>query len=122
MSFIAQMEDVAEIVSDWVVDSVFHVFEVLCPDGRPWGWVEEPLEDQILDYMYLRGDPQAWAAKILEDAEAIQAKLMESGLPPAEITSIHPYDLAIKFALDYSRTMEEAIAKREGNPNANNNY
>lgn len=114
MSYISELEILEEKVSDWAVDLIMDIYNLLCPDGRPYNWVEQDMDEQLNEYQLVRGDPQAWAKKILDDATAISQKLLDSGLRDDQIVSVHPFDIAQKFALEYSINMEKEIAKRAG--------
>lgn len=114
MSYISELEALEERVSDWAVDLIMNIYNLLCPDGRPYHWVEQDMDEQLNEYQLVRGDPQAWAKKILDDAAAISQKLLDSGLRDDQIVFVHPFDIAQKFALEYSINMEKEIAKRAG--------
>lgn len=108
--YITDLERVCEIVSDWYVDSVLKVSAVLMPDGRPFDYVDDP-QARMRDYLALRGDPAAWSQYLLTEAESITQKLQDSGLPEDQILSVHPYDLAQKFAVEFSAHMEGELTK-----------
>lgn len=111
MTYIDQLEKIIEVVSDWAVETVIQVTDVIAPDGR--GLFKEPQTDEemIADYLQLRGDSLAWGTYIMDAAQAIEQKLLESGLPPDEVVAVHPFDIAQKYALMYSADMEERLSK-----------
>lgn len=109
MTYVDQLERVADEVSDWATAVIFRVYETLAPDNRGWDETIQSEEDQINDYVMLRGNPEAWGQYLFELAEDISTKLMDAGLPSDDIASVHPWDLAQKFALDYSVRMETLL-------------
>ena len=112
MSFISEIETVVEEVADWGADLVERAVNALAPDGRPFGYVELDDQEQILAYMDMRGNPEAWAKYIGDLAGQLMMKLQEAAVPPDEIKAIHPIDIAIKFAIQYSYDMEALIARK----------
>lgn len=114
MTYVDQLERVTDEVSDWAVGIIQRVYETLAPDNRGWDEVLQSEEDQLNDYIMLRGNPEAWGQYLYELAEDISTKLMDAGLPSDDIASVHPWDLAQKFALDYSVRMEKLLDKKVG--------
>lgn len=114
MTFISELEEITEEVSDWAVDIIQDVVKALMPDGKPWGYVALSDEDQIQNYLALRGQPEAWIRFIGEQAAEITNKLTDAGLPPDKIAEAHPFDIASKFAIAYSSEMERELRKRSG--------
>lgn len=112
MTYIDQLERVADEVSDWATAMILRIYETLAPDNRGWDETLQSEEDQINDYIMLRENPEAWGQYIFELAQDIQTKLADAGLPSDDIASVHPWDLAQKFALDYSFRMETLLAKK----------
>lgn len=112
MTYIDQLEKVAEEVSDWAVGVIERVYETLAPDSRGWEETLQSEEEQINDYIMLRGNPEAWGQYLFSLVQDIQQKLYDAGLKPDDIVSVHPWDIAQKFALDYSARMEDLLARR----------
>lgn len=116
MSYIIKdLEEAVDVVSDWAVKVILEVTNVLSPDGRPFGYVEQTDEEQLNDYFLLRGNSQAWAEKIGGIAGDITKKLTDSQVPEDDILSIHPMDIAQKWAINYSTEMEAKLEKNSGN-------
>lgn len=112
-TFIDQLDDVVEVVSDFGVQIVTRALDLLAPDGRPFGYEPGTPEMQIQEYMPLRGNAEAWGQWIMDNAQVIVEKMQENSLSPSDIESIHPYDIAQKAAIGYSVRME-ALIKTHG--------
>ena len=111
-TFIDEFEAVAEIVAERLKELVDDLVDSLAPDGRPLGYEKQSEREQLRDYeVNLRDNREAWALWIRTRVGKIQEQLM--GQPPEIIASISPYDIAIKYALDFERKMEARLA-REG--------
>lgn len=119
MSFIAQVEASIEEVADWGANLIDRAIKALSPDGRPFLYSEQSEGEQIVEYMALRGNPEAWAKWIGDTAGEIFMKLQESAVPPDEIMAVHPVDIAMKMAIEHSYTMETMMAKKAGKLNLN---
>lgn len=113
-TYIDTLEQVIETVSDYAVQAVVDVTAALAPDGRGFGQVPETEEAQIEAYMKLRGDPMAWGDFIFSAAQEIEQKLAESAVSPDLIASVHPFDIAQKYAIQYSADMEKKLSKAHG--------
>lgn len=112
VSYVTDLEEIIEIVSDWAVATVNEVTDTLLEDGRPFDTVELPIEDQIEDYLQIRGNPSAWMKHISDLQEQVMNKLQEGGLSPDQIASVHPAQIALAFAAQYSIRMEKEIGRR----------
>lgn len=110
--FLEQSDEVIEEVSQWAVDMIKEVADALNPSGKPFGHVEDDIEDQIIEYIPLRGNQEAWLSFIDEKAQQITKRLQDAGVGNDAILSVHPYDIAAKYAINYSAYMEEEIRKR----------
>ena len=108
-TFIEDMEKIVESVSDWGVEVVVNAVEQLTTDGRPFGAVVMPPEVQMEEYMKMRGNPEAFAKYIDSKARDLITQLIEDGLAEEDIASVHPYNIAIQFAIDWSAQMEKKI-------------
>lgn len=111
-TFVDNLEAVVEDVAQFGAEVVEMVVDRLMPDGRPF-WMEKKTADQMLmEYtMNLRGNPEAWAAKIREIVEQLMKSL--NGLPDDVIASAHPYNIAIAVAIQHSARMEQLLRKQE---------
>lgn len=110
--FIPELDTIAEMVSDWAVDNILRAYNVLTPDGRPFGYVERSMSDRLQDYIALKGNPQAWMQYISESTQSIMEKLSDNGLDASTIASVHPWDIACRYALEYSGEMEDELRSR----------
>ena len=109
-TFIDGMEMVAEEVSAWGVEYVNRIVDSLSPDGRPFGMEQTSERDQLRLYAReLRGNKDAWLNWIRQKTQFIQTVL--SGLPEDKILSVHPGDIALRFAYVYSHRMEQLLAE-----------
>ena len=117
-SYIDKLELAEHMVADWAVEAVNRIYKILTPDGRPYGYTEQDMDGRLVDYMALRGNEQAWGQYILDSAQNIAQKLIDSGLDQATMLSVHPWDIAAKYAAEYSIEMEDELrrrAKKNGN-------
>lgn len=110
MTYIDQLERIVDIVSDWAVQTVIDVTQSISPDGRGLFMVPQSDEEMLQDYLVLRGQPMAWGTYIMDAAQSIEQKLLDSGLPQDEIANVHPFDIAQKYAIMYSAEMEEKLS------------
>ncbi len=106
--------DDMEQISEQVVRKLFSdyeaIMEKLMPDGRPFMQLVLEDEDKIEHYEKLRGNPEAWGEFITLQTEEIVAKLQ--GLAPDIISAVHPVDVAIRMAIDYSSRMEAILGSQ----------
>lgn len=109
---VEELEGVIEGVSNWAVDIIQKAVEALNPSGKPFQFEEQPIEKQIEDYILIRGNPEAWLSFIQSRSDEMVKRLEEAGVPPNEIASVHPFDIASKYAIAYSVFMEDELRKR----------
>ena len=100
------------MVADWAVAAINRIVEILTPNGRPYGHMEQTMSERLIEYMALRGNEQAWGQYILDSAQNIAQKLIDSGLDQATMLSVHPWDIAAKYAAEYSIEMEDELRRR----------
>lgn len=113
MSFVTDVEDVIEELSDWVVETVMEIVDAIMPDGKPFFKELPTLDEQIQEYMTLRGNPEAWTKWMAEQTVFIVTELQDSAVPPDMILSVHPVDIAQKAAIAWSAEMEDALRRPE---------
>ena len=111
-SFVADLESVVNEVAQWGANEVKAVYNALAPDGRPYGTVEKPLEEQLATYRIMRNDVQAWSAWIGFKATEITNQLMQKGIQPDTINALDPLNIALIYATDYATRMEKELSKR----------
>ena len=108
-TFIEDQEEVVPIVRDWAVGIINDAVVSLTKDGRPFGSDIMTPEQQMEEYMKLRGNPEAYMKYIDSKARDLMNQLLKDGLDEESIASIHPYDIAIRFAIDWSSRMEKEM-------------
>lgn len=109
MSFITDNEEVIDEVSDWAVEAIQEIVDALMPDGKPFFKELATEEDEFLEYLSLRGNGEAWAKWLAEQAGNIITELQDSGVEADLIASVHPIDIAISYAVAWSSDMESKI-------------
>lgn len=108
---IDEMERIADEVAGWGIEYVNRIVASLSPDGRPFGMEVSSEREQLRVYVQLKGNPQAWMNWIRQKTQFIQNAL--AGLPEDKILSVHPGDIALRFAYIYSSRMEQLLKEEE---------
>ena len=116
-SYIDKLEQAEIMVADWAVKVISRIRDILTPNGRPYGYTEQTMDERLIEYISLRGNPEAWGEYILANAQAIGKKLIDNGLDQETMLSVHPWDIAAKYAAEYSIEMETELRKRASNGN-----
>lgn len=111
MSFVTDMDEIVDSVSDWASELVDDIVMALSPDGKPFQERKMSKQEQVAEYLQIRGDPAQWQLWIDARAQAIVNHFMAEGLDPSTLESIHPYDIAISYAIDYSAKMENMLLR-----------
>lgn len=119
-SFVDDLELTIDELAEWGVDYINSIVDVLMPDGRGFGQKKLSEDEQMSEYMKLRGDPAAWQNWITERVSAIQQSLTNSGLTEDVIAQAHPYDIVLSYALRYSSRLEGLLG--EDSQKANEQY
>lgn len=112
-SFPEFTEEVEDSVLEWAVDMAESIVAALTPDGRPFGEVLKPEEQQVEEYKAIRDDPDAWAMKIRGWVAKTVQTAQAIGVQEADMASIHPYDIAQAFAYQYAEKMESLVLKHQ---------
>ena len=113
-SFVDDVELIADEIADWVAVTVNDTVRYLSPNGRPLGEQKMTPEEQLISYLQMRGNVMAWQQFIDGYAQQIIQRVSSEGVNPEVIASIHPYDLAVAFAVDYSARMEKLYRRKGG--------
>jgi|CXWK01.1.fsa_nt_gi hypothetical protein len=113
MSFVQNVEEAIEELSDWVVQTVNDIINEIMPDGRPFFQEPKTKLEQLEEYMQIRGNPEAWTKWMAEQTGVIIMELQDSAVSPDLILSVHPVDIAQKTAITWSAEMEEELLKEE---------
>lgn len=110
-TFVDITEQMIEDLANAVEDYIDTIIDGLMPDGRPFGMEPENIDKQLVEYMQLRGNASAWWDWMAVRVEHIIAKAQEI-LPPDKLSKIHPWDIVLRFALNYSAKMEKELQRR----------
>ncbi len=113
-TFIDELEDIVDIVSEWCVEVINDAVDKLSTNGRPFMMSEMTPQKQLEEYMKLidSPDPQmAFVNYIDGKARDIINRLMSSNIPENEIVAIHPYDIASRHTIIWSAEMEALRTK-----------
>jgi len=111
-TYMETLEDVAQEVSTWAVDIIKHVVEAVSPEGRPFDTELMSTEDQLNEYLNIRGNPDAWLQWISIQELNITEQLFAAQVPEGEIALANPHKLAFAYALKYSSKMEKLLQRR----------
>ena len=115
-TFIDELEDIVEIVSDWSVEVVRDAVQKLSTDGRPFMMDKKSTRQQLDEYLMLINSPDPVAACVMyidQMAETVAGHLLASNIPPNEIVAIHPYDIAARHLIIWSAEMETLLQKEQ---------
>jgi hypothetical protein len=110
-SFTQTSEESIEVISDWAVETITEIADALIENGRPFDTVELSPEEQMEEYLEIRGNPNEWIKYINNMVEQILNRLQEGGVSPDKIASVHPLMIALSFAVQYSTDMEARLAR-----------
>lgn len=110
MTFVDDIEMVVDEVSTWAADIIQDIVSILSPDGRPFDMPKRTPEEQLLEYLPIRENPDAAFQYIASKSEEIIQNLSQGGVPPQLISSVHPFDIACSVVLAWSAGMETLIA------------
>ena len=115
---VESLPDIVEEVLDDVVAQAMSdmdwLLDVLMPDGRPFGMEIKTEEDQLQEYLAegYHDNVDACANWIRMRVVALNQMLMEFGVAPELVASIHPYDIVEAAALVWSSKMEALYKKK----------
>lgn len=111
MTFVREVEQAIDELSDWVVETVLEIIDALMPDGKPFFREPMTVEEQLDEYYAIRGNQEAWTKWMAKQTVDIILELQDSGVEPDLILSVHPADIAQKAAVQWSADMEDIIGK-----------
>ncbi len=111
-TFVDVTEDMINQLSDDVDIYIDSVIEALMPDGRPFGMELKDPEEELQDYMNLRGNARAWWDWMAVRYDYIVSK-MQQMLTPEQMAKVHPWDLVYRYAINFSAKMEKLYARME---------
>ena len=108
------IDQIDSIVDDVVKATTAHIDMVLnaiAEDGRAFGEEKLSPDEKLMHYIRdLRGNPVAWEEWVRSNVEVINSALMNVPNSETVIARVAPYDIAERYALEYSREQEAAIA------------
>jgi hypothetical protein len=113
-----EVDEIVEEVAQWAVDSIEHALDQILGSGRPIGSPKKSEREQVVEYMKIKGNPDAWRQWMAEtdadlrDRMGVVFEAMQ--VPPEFIAAIHPFDIVVREAVAYSRRMERLLAEYEG--------
>lgn len=113
MSFINDLEDVVEIVSDWAVEKIQEVIGAITDDtGTPFGELPATPAEKLDNYLKLRGNPMAWSQYIDGKVKDMVNELVQNGVPEADIATIKPLEIVLGHVFQWSVQMEQELASK----------
>lgn len=115
MSFVTEIEEVIDELSDWVVETVLEIIDAIMPDGKPFFRELKTPEEELQEYAAIRGNQEAWVNWLAERTGDLILELQDSAVSPEAIISVHPVDIIQKSALAWSASMEDMIKKEPYN-------
>lgn len=113
-TYIDTLEEVAEEVSQWAIELIENVIKVIAPDGRPFDSIPKSPEEELNDYLKIRGNEQGWQEWLnLQELQIVQ-QLTTAQVPQEEIALIQPTLIALSHARRYSARMEKMLKDKLG--------
>lgn len=108
LTFIGTTEAEIEEVAEWANDLINEIVDLLAPDDEPFGVTERSEEEQIENYLQVRGNSTAWL-QWMANKEFEIMQLLATQLPPEALQALNTRQLALNYALDWSIRMEKII-------------
>jgi hypothetical protein len=109
--FIKDMETMAIDLANWAADYVEDVIETLMPDKRAWQEVLPTPNEQLMQYLDMRGNNEAWRKWIELKVMEMRQLLADSGLEEETIATLGVYDIVEPMAIAYSVAHEQLLDK-----------
>ena len=108
------VEEVLDDVVKQAVSDMDWLIDTLMPDGRPFGMEIQSEDDQLQGYLAegYHDNIDACSNWIRMRVVALNQMLMEFGVAPELVASIHPYDIVEAAALVWSSKMEALYKKK----------
>lgn len=107
------MEYVVDLVSDWGADIVSDLISKLSTNGRPFGQEVRTPEEQLIEYLPIRWDPNKLFQYMSEHLDNLMQELNQSGAQPEAIAAIHPADLILSMTVKWISDMEALISSEK---------
>jgi hypothetical protein len=112
ITFMDEMEAIAEEVADSMAYWADTLAEALAPDGRPFGKKKLTERQRLRNYVNtFKGNPQGQLTFVRDAVGRILNPLQ--GAPPEVVGSVHPYEIAFRHAIHYSSLMERLYAEEQ---------
>ena len=109
MSTVSDIERVVDEVAEWGADIIVELVKRLSDGGRPYGMPERTPEEQLIEYLPIREDPDAAFMYMSNKLDELMQSLGSSGASEVAISAIHPADLIASTILTWSSNMEDLI-------------
>lgn len=108
LTFVGTTEAEIEEVAEWADKLINEIVNLLAPDNRPFGVEERSEQEQIDNYLQVRGNSIAWL-QWMANKEFEIMQLLATQLPPEALQALNTRQLALNYALDWSIRMEKII-------------
>lgn len=109
--FIADMEAMSKDMAVWAADYIEEVLETLMPDRRGWKEVLPTPNERLIDYLDIRGNPDAWRKWIEMKVMEVRQMLADSGLTEDIIVDLGVDDIVQPMAIAYSNAYEAMLSR-----------
>ena len=110
MSYIDEAEKITEEVASKLIEIINLTADTIAPDGRGFLQAEKTDQEQLAEYLEIRGDVNKWREWINNTESAIVQELLMKGVPQEYIGSIKPRVLAGQYGTSWSAKMEGIIS------------
>lgn len=110
MTYIDELESVQDEVVNELIDLVTKTVDIIAPDGRGFLQEEKTEQEQLQEYLSVRGDVNNWREWINGTESSIVQELLNKGIPQEYIGVIRPREIASSYAVEWSKKMEGLIS------------
>ena len=110
MTYIEDLEQITTEVVSTLTELISTTVDILAPDGRGFLEEEKTEQEQLSEYLSIRGDVNKWRGWISSTESAIVQELLIKGVPQEYIGVIQPRTIAGQYAINWSAKMEGLIS------------
>ena len=110
MTYIDELESISDSVVRELADLANRVIEIVAPDGRGFLQEKKTEQEQLAEYLTVRGDVNNWRNWLNQAETSIIQELLVKGVPQEYIGAIQPGTIASKYAVEWSKKMEGLIS------------
>jgi len=110
MTYIDDLEQISDEVVEELKDLVNKTVDIIAPDGRGFLQQTKSEQQQVEEYLTLRGSVENWRNWLNGTESSIVQELLSKGVPQEYIGAIHPRSIAASYAVDWSSKMEGVIS------------